>query len=93
MSDDLPDVIIYTDGGCDPIYIARRVVRMAVEDIGIADPRALEAQTTVIEEDLPLVGIGFLMSMNRKKNLQNWGYFIIGFAVLFIGLQFLQPGQ
>jgi putative ATPase len=30
------------DGGCDPTYIARRVVRMAVEDIGIADPRALE---------------------------------------------------
>jgi putative ATPase len=30
------------DGGCDPVYIARRVVRMAVEDIGIADPRGLE---------------------------------------------------
>ena len=29
------------DGGCDPLYIARRVVRMAVEDIGLADPRAL----------------------------------------------------
>ena len=30
------------DGGCDPVYIARRVVRMATEDIGNADPRALE---------------------------------------------------
>jgi putative ATPase len=30
------------DGGCDPVYIARRVVRMASEDIGNADPRALE---------------------------------------------------
>jgi len=30
------------DGGCDPIYLARRVVRMASEDIGNADPRALE---------------------------------------------------
>lgn len=30
------------DGGCDPIYIARRLVRMASEDIGIADPRALQ---------------------------------------------------
>ena len=30
------------DGGCDPLYIARRVVRMASEDIGNADPRALE---------------------------------------------------
>ncbi|MBA2655153.1 MAG: replication-associated recombination protein A [Gammaproteobacteria bacterium] len=30
------------DGGCDPEYIARRLVRMASEDIGNADPRALE---------------------------------------------------
>ena len=29
------------DGGCDPLYIARRVVRMSSEDIGNADPRAL----------------------------------------------------
>jgi putative ATPase len=29
------------DGGCDPLYIARRIVRMASEDIGNADPRAL----------------------------------------------------
>jgi putative ATPase len=29
------------DGGCDPIYVARRLVRMASEDIGNADPRAL----------------------------------------------------
>ncbi|MDP2227586.1 MAG: replication-associated recombination protein A [Moraxellaceae bacterium] len=29
------------DGGCDPLYVARRVVRMASEDIGNADPRAL----------------------------------------------------
>ncbi len=29
------------DGGCDPAYVARRMVRMAVEDIGLADPRAL----------------------------------------------------
>ncbi|NKB34344.1 MAG: AAA family ATPase [Pseudomonadales bacterium] len=30
------------DGGCDPIYIARRLNRMATEDIGLADPRALQ---------------------------------------------------
>jgi len=30
------------DGGCDPLYVARRVLRMASEDIGNADPRALE---------------------------------------------------
>ncbi len=41
-----PDATLYwfarmLDGGCDPLYLARRVVRMAVEDIGLADPRAL----------------------------------------------------
>ena len=41
-----PDAALYwclkmLDGGCDPLYIARRVVRMAIEDIGNADPRAL----------------------------------------------------
>ena len=30
------------DGGCDPRYIARRVIRMAVEDISLADPKATE---------------------------------------------------
>ncbi|HEX3122799.1 MAG TPA: replication-associated recombination protein A, partial [Rhodanobacteraceae bacterium] len=29
------------DGGCDPKYLARRLTRMAIEDIGLADPRAL----------------------------------------------------
>jgi putative ATPase len=29
------------DGGADPLYVGRRLVRMAVEDIGLADPRAL----------------------------------------------------
>jgi putative ATPase len=41
-----PDAALYwfcrmIDGGCDPQYVARRVVRMASEDIGNADPRAL----------------------------------------------------
>ncbi|MGB2255960.1 MAG: replication-associated recombination protein A, partial [Spongiibacter marinus] len=41
-----PDGALYwlirmLDGGCDPIYVARRLVRMASEDIGNADPRAL----------------------------------------------------
>lgn len=41
-----PDGALYwfarmLDGGCDPLYIARRLVRMASEDIGNADPRAL----------------------------------------------------
>ena len=42
-----PDASLYwycrmLDGGCDPLYIARRVVRIASEDIGNADPRALQ---------------------------------------------------
>jgi putative ATPase len=40
-----PDAALYwfcrmLDGGCDPLYIARRALRMAVEDVGLADPRA-----------------------------------------------------
>ncbi|KAF1728199.1 recombination factor protein RarA [Pseudoxanthomonas mexicana] len=42
-----PDGAVYwlarmLDGGCDPSYLARRMTRMAVEDIGLADPRALQ---------------------------------------------------
>lgn len=41
-----PDAALYwlarmIDGGCDPLYLARRLVRIASEDIGNADPRAL----------------------------------------------------
>jgi putative ATPase len=41
-----PDAALYwmvrmLDGGADPLYVGRRVVRMAVEDIGLADPRGL----------------------------------------------------
>jgi len=41
-----PDAALYwmvrmLDGGCDPLYLGRRIVRMASEDIGLADPRAL----------------------------------------------------
>lgn len=42
-----PDAALYwlcrmLDGGCDPLYIARRMLRMANEDIGLADPRATD---------------------------------------------------
>lgn len=41
-----PDAALYwfcrmLDGGCDPRYLARRIIRMAIEDIGLADPRGL----------------------------------------------------
>ncbi len=46
-----PDAALYwlcrmLDGGCDPRYIARRLVRMASEDIGNADPRGLQLAMT-----------------------------------------------
>lgn len=42
-----PDAALYwlvrmLDGGADPLYLGRRIVRMAIEDIGLADPRGLE---------------------------------------------------
>ena len=54
-----PDAALYwlarmLDGGCDPLYIARRCVRMASEDIGLADPRALQLtlDATAVQERL-----------------------------------------
>jgi putative ATPase len=49
-----PDAALYwlcrmLDGGCDPLYIARRVIRMASEDIGLADPRALQLALNSVE--------------------------------------------
>jgi putative ATPase len=49
-----PDAALYwlcrmLDGGCDPRYVARRVVRMASEDIGNADPRALRISLDAAE--------------------------------------------
>jgi len=49
-----PDGALYwlvrmLDGGADPRYLARRIVRMAVEDIGLADPRALRISLDAAE--------------------------------------------
>jgi putative ATPase len=49
-----PDASLYwlvrmLDGGADPRYLGRRIVRMAVEDIGLADPRALEIALNACE--------------------------------------------
>jgi putative ATPase len=49
-----PDAALYwmvrmLDGGADPLYIGRRIVRMAVEDIGLADPRALRVALDACE--------------------------------------------
>ena len=49
-----PDAALYwmvrmLDGGADPRYIARRLIRMATEDIGLADPRALQLALNAAE--------------------------------------------
>ncbi|MGB5080109.1 MAG: replication-associated recombination protein A [Burkholderiales bacterium] len=49
-----PDASLYwlarmLDGGADPLYVGRRLVRMAVEDIGLADPRALRVALDACE--------------------------------------------
>ena len=49
-----PDAALYwmvrmLDGGADPLYVGRRVVRMAVEDIGLADPRGLRVALDACE--------------------------------------------
>ncbi len=48
-----PDAALYwfcrmLEGGADPLYIARRMIRMASEDIGLADPRALEITLSAV---------------------------------------------
>ncbi len=49
-----PDASLYwlvrmLDGGADPLYVGRRMVRMAVEDVGLADPRALRVALDACE--------------------------------------------
>jgi putative ATPase len=49
-----PDAALYwmtrmLDGGADPLYVGRRLIRMAVEDIGLADPRALRVTLDACE--------------------------------------------
>ena len=49
-----PDAALYwmcrmLDGGADPLYVGRRLIRMATEDIGLADPRALSLTTAAVE--------------------------------------------
>jgi len=49
-----PDAALYwmcrmLDGGADPLYVGRRVIRMAAEDIGLADPRALPFAIAAVE--------------------------------------------
>jgi len=77
-----PDAALYwfarmLDGGCDPHYLARRIVRMAVEDIGLADPRAqqmaVDAWDTYDrlgspEGDLALAQVVIYLASTAKSN-------------------------
>jgi len=86
-----PDAALYwfarmLDGGCDPAYLARRLTRMAVEDVGLADPRALamsiEAWDTYDrlgspEGDLALAQLVIYLASTAKSNA---GYVAFGAA-------------
>ena len=77
-----PDAALYwltrmLDGGCDPSYLARRLTRMAIEDVGLADPRALtlalEAWNTwerlgSPEGDLAFAQLAIYLAMAAKSN-------------------------
>ncbi|HVI59097.1 MAG TPA: replication-associated recombination protein A [Luteimonas sp.] len=77
-----PDAALYwlarmLDGGCDPVYLARRLTRMAVEDVGLADPRALamaiEAWDTYErlgspEGELALAQLAIYLASTAKSN-------------------------
>src|SRR5260370_8492823 len=65
------------DGGADPLYVGRRVVRMAVEDIGLADPRALRIALDACETyerlgspegELALAEAGIYLPLAAKSN-------------------------
>ncbi|GAB6196862.1 replication-associated recombination protein A [Lysobacter xanthus] len=77
-----PDAAVYwlarmLDGGADPHYLARRITRMAVEDIGLADPRALEMAVDAWETydrlgspegDLALAQVVIYLATTAKSN-------------------------
>lgn len=77
-----PDAALYwfsrmLDGGCDPTYLARRLTRMAVEDIGLADPRALQMAIEAWdaydrlgspEGDLALAQVVIYLASTAKSN-------------------------
>jgi len=84
-----PDAALYwlarmLDGGTDPGYLARRLTRMAVEDIGLADPRALQMAIDAWdaydrlgspEGDLALAQVAIYLASTAKSNAayKAWG--------------------
>src|SRR5699024_8585931 len=83
-----PDAALYwyarmLDGGCDPLYVARRAVRIASEDIGNADPRALRLALDAWETfqrlgspegELAIAQALVYMAVAAKSNAVNRGF-------------------
>ena len=83
-----PDASLYwlmrmLDGGADPLYLGRRIVRMATEDIGLADPRALEVALNACaiyerlgspEGELALAEAVIYMAVAAKSNAAYLAY-------------------
>ncbi|MBL8261501.1 MAG: replication-associated recombination protein A [Xanthomonadaceae bacterium] len=83
-----PDAAVYwlarmLDGGCDPSYLARRLTRMAVEDIGLADPRALQMSIDAWdtferlgspEGELALAQVAIYLASTAKSNAAYMAY-------------------
>jgi len=83
-----PDAALYwlgrmLEAGEDPLYVARRLIRMASEDIGLADPRALEVAVAAMqaahfigmpEGNLALAEAAVYLSLAPKSNALYAGY-------------------
>ena len=83
-----PDASVYwllrmIDGGADPLYLARRIIRISIEDIGLADPKAqtlaLEAyqifeRLGYPEGELALVNAILYLSLAPKSNASYMAY-------------------
>jgi putative ATPase len=83
-----PDAALYwlvrmLDGGADPLYVGRRLIRMASEDIGLADPRALRLALDAVETyerlgtpegELALVQAALYLACAPKSNAAYLAY-------------------
>jgi putative ATPase len=90
-----PDAALYWlcrmfDGGADPLYLARRIIRMAWEDIGLADPRAMQIVNDAAETyerlgspegELALAQAVIYLSVAAKSNA---GYMAYKQAMAFV---------
>jgi len=90
-----PDAALYwltrmPDGGADPLYLGRRLVRMAIEDVGLADPRALRVALDACETyerlgspegELALAEAALYLAVAAKSNAAYMAYGAVRDAV------------